>query len=132
MPPESNHLLMGGSHSEPRSAARVGIGLMDLRQVRAIVTDSKVLSSLEPAVVGRYLGETGWAERHERRTGVVWTRQMSDGVATAFVPKDQDFADYPIRMTEVLAVLAVVEDRSQLAVLSDLLEQGEVRCPEGP
>jgi hypothetical protein len=104
---------------------------MDLRQVHAIVTDSKVLGSFDPDVVSRYLRETGWTEARERRTGVVWARQMNDGVATAFVPKDQDFADYPIRMTEVLAVLAVVEDRSQLAVLSDLLEQSEVALESG-
>jgi len=95
---------------------------MDLRQVRAIVTDSQALSSLEPASVCGYLRRAGWTEAGERRTGSVWTLRLSDGVATVFVPNDSGFADYPIRMTEVLAALAVVEDRSQLAILADLVE----------
>jgi hypothetical protein len=95
---------------------------MDLRQVRAIVTDSKMLSSLEPEAVSRYLRETGWTEAHERRTSVVWTLQTDHGVADVLVPTDRGFADYPIRMAELLAALSVVEDRSQLAVLVDLAE----------
>jgi len=36
---------------------------------------------------------------------------LSDGIAAVVVPSDQSFADYPIRMTELLTTLAVVEDR---------------------
>ncbi len=75
---------------------------MDLRKVRAIVTDSKVLSSLEPDVITRYLQQTGWSDAGQRRTHRVWRRMLSDGIAAVVVPSDQSFADYPIRMTELL------------------------------
>jgi hypothetical protein len=108
---------------------------MDLRQVRAIVTDSKVLSSLEPEVIAGYLQRTGWSDAGQRRTHQVWARMLSDGIATVVVPNDRGFADYPIRMTELLTTLAVVEDRSQLAVLADLVEPvlqlGASRATEG-
>ncbi len=95
---------------------------MDLRQIRAVVTDSRALSSLEPETVCDYLGRAGWTVSDARRTGVVWTQQLDDGVATVFVPNDRSYADYPIRMTELLTTLAVVEGRSQLAILADLLD----------
>ena len=97
---------------------------MDLRKVRAIVTDSKVLSSLEPDVITCYLQRTVWSDAGQRRTHGIWARMLSDGIATVVVPNDRGFADYPIRMTKLLTTLAVVEDRSQLAVLVDLLEGG--------
>jgi phage FluMu protein Com len=103
---------------------------MDLRQVRAIVTDRKVLSSLDPAVVSRYLREKGWAVRGQRRTGTVWSRQAGDREVVIFLPCDRGFGDFTLRMSEVLCKLAKVEDRSQFAILVDQLEHGEVRCPE--
>jgi hypothetical protein len=98
---------------------------MDLRQVRAIVTDSRVLSSLEPEVITRYLERTGWSDAGQRRTHQVWARILSDGIATVVVPNSRAYADYPVRMTELLTTLARVEDRSQLAVLVDLLAGSE-------
>jgi hypothetical protein len=100
---------------------------MDLRQVRAIVTDSRVLSTLEPDVITGYPKRTGWSDAGQRRTHQVWARMLSDGIATVVVPNDRGYADYPVRMTELLTTLAVVEDRSQLAVLADLLEPHSVR-----
>jgi len=93
---------------------------LDLRHVRAIVTDANVLAGLEPTAVAAYLQRTGWFQAHERETGIVWTRWIGEGAVKVFVPNDPTFADYAIRMGEVLAALARAEDRSQLAVLADL------------
>ena len=68
---------------------------------------------------------TGWSDAGQRRTHQVWARMLSDGIATVVVPNDRGYADYPIRMTELLTTLARVEDRSQLAVLADLVDGTE-------
>jgi hypothetical protein len=52
----------------------------------------------------------------------VWTREIDDQRATAvFLPSDPAYADFALRMGALLAALALVEDRSQLAILADLI-----------
>jgi hypothetical protein len=104
--------------------------VMDLRRVRAIVTDREVLASLDPEAVRCYLRRAGWTETGHRQTNTVWVRDSEGRRDALMLLHDRSFADYARRMGEVLALLAEVEDRSQLAVLSDLLEMGEVRCPD--
>jgi hypothetical protein len=104
---------------------------LDLLQVRVIVTDAEVLGRLDPAAVAVYLAHAGWTRARERRTGTVWTRQLDDSVASVFLPGDQTYADFPIRMGELLAALAFVEDRSQLAVLADLYDRMAADTQQG-
>jgi hypothetical protein len=104
--------------------------VIDLRRVRAIVTDCEVLGSIELAAVSSYLRQVGWVQRGLRRTGSVWSRQTGGREFVVFLPDDRTYGDYALRMSEVLCELAKVEDRSQLGILADLLERGEVRCPE--
>ena len=44
-----------------------------------------------------------------------------DGTQELIVPLDPDFADYDLRLAEVVATLAEVENRSAQEVLHDLL-----------
>jgi hypothetical protein len=93
---------------------------LDLLQVRVIVTDADVLGRIDPAAVAAYLQRAGWVRAHERTGGAIWTRWLDDHAAKLLVPNDPSFGDYAIRMSEVLAALALTQDRSQLAVLVDL------------
>jgi len=93
---------------------------LDLRQVRAIVTDANVLGQLQPATVAAYLQRTGWVRAHERASGAVWTRWLHDSAVNVFMPNDPAVADFALRMGVLLGALAVAEDRSQLAVLVEL------------
>jgi hypothetical protein len=93
---------------------------LDLRQVRAIVTDADVLGRLDPATVAAYLERSGWVRAHERANGAIWTRWLSDRAVKVFAPNDPTIADFALRMGALLGALAVAEDRSQLAVLADL------------
>jgi hypothetical protein len=98
---------------------------LDLRNVRAIVTDADVLGRLEPDAVAGYLRRTGWTPEEWRRTGGLWAREFEGGRAAAvFLPDDQTHADYAIRMGALLTTLALAEDRSQLAILAELYEAG--------
>ena len=99
---------------------------LDLRKVRAIVTDANVLGRLEPTAVATYLQRTGWVQVRTVRGGGVWAKRSGSDDAQMLVPSDQRFGDYAIRMTEVLTALALTEDRSQLAVLVDLYAAAEV------
>ena len=93
---------------------------LDLRQVRAIVTDAGVLGRIDPAAVAAYLTRAGWFQAHERAGGAIWTRWLNDSPVKVFVPNDQAAADFALRMGALLGALAVAEDRSQLAILVDL------------
>ena len=95
---------------------------LDLLKVRVIVTDAEVLGRLEPAAVAAYLADKGWTRSSRGpRHGTVWSRTIGrDRAAAVFLPNDQTYADFAIRMGELLTMLARVEDRSQLAVLADL------------
>jgi hypothetical protein len=94
---------------------------LDLRQVRAIVTDAEVLGRLDPAAVADYLARNRWSPSRGRRTGTVWSREIdAHRAAAVFLPDDPTYADFALRMGELLTMLARVEDRSQLAVLADL------------
>jgi hypothetical protein len=98
---------------------------MDLRQVHAVVTDREVLASLKPSVVARYLRERGWSENGGRSTARVWVRGGNGRSDALVLPNDPEFGDFALRMGEVLTAIAEAEGRSQLAVLSDLLDAGE-------
>src|SRR5262249_26047399 len=89
-----------------------------------------VLGSIEPTAVSSYLRQVGWVQRGQRRTGFVWSRQTGGREFVVFLPDDRTYGDYALRMSEVLCELGKVEDRSHIAILVDLLERGEVRCPE--
>lgn len=95
---------------------------LDPLNVRVIVTDAGVLSRLNPDAVAAYLARTGWTwTGRGPRPGTVWALELDrSGAAAVFLPNDQTYADFAIRMGELLTVLARVEDRSQLAVLVDL------------
>src|SRR5215471_16006277 len=99
---------------------------LDLRNVRAIVTDADVLGRLEPAAVAAYLARTGWTPELKRQNGTIWARELQGGRAAmaVFLPEDQALADYAIRMGALLATLALAEDRSQLAILAELQGDG--------
>ena len=73
-----------------------------------------------PTAVATYLVRTGWRRTGERNAGTVWTRPRDGGVSHLFQPEDPASPDHALRIGEMLAALARVEDRSQLAVLADL------------
>lgn len=100
--------------------------VLELRRVRAVVTDAEVLGRLHPTAVAAYLASAGWTRTSRGpRTGTVWSREL-DAVraAAVFLPNDPTHADFAVRMGELLTTLARAEDRSQLAVLVDLHDAG--------
>ena len=103
---------------------------MDLRKVRATVTDREGLGSLDPAAVRRYLRQTGWHEVDVHDCGSTWRLAAGRTDDPEIDISNRRLGDHAARMAGLLFALSSVEDRSQLAVLSDLLDIGEVRCPD--
>jgi hypothetical protein len=76
------------------------VSTVDVLQVGMIVPDAEALDRVTPAALARYLAARGWV----------------------MFPPSPGFGDHRTRISDVLEVLASVEERTQLAVLVDLLE----------
>jgi hypothetical protein len=97
---------------------------VDLREVRAIVTDKQALRRITLAALTTYLEAHGWVEVATPALARVRRWLLRSGGKGHFlaVPGCAVYADYAIRMAEIVDQLAVLEGRSQLAVLAELLE----------
>lgn len=67
-----------------------------------------------------YLATRGWIEEQRLENGAFWTKRTPEGLLETLVPLNSMVGDFATRVSEVLAVLAAVEDRSQLDILDDL------------
>jgi len=80
--------------------------------------------ALDPAAIEAYLLAQGWeADRKasSRQAGVY--RLPADPAAEILLPRDRDFVDYALRLSEVLQALAAAERRTAWQVLEDLSAQ---------
>ncbi len=91
--------------------------------MRATICDAQALRSVGPIDLTAYLRLGGWREQTRLANGAaaVWTRSDAGGAEfEVLVPSDRNLRDYPVRISEAIATLAVVEERSQLDILSDV------------
>src|SRR5213082_1533612 len=88
--------------------------------MRASIRDSQAFDALRPLEVISYLRATGWTQQRvvpERYS--VWTRGDDNASYEIVVPLVR-FGDFALRMSEALATLEAVEQRSQLQIVADL------------
>jgi hypothetical protein len=78
----------------------------------------------KPASIRTYLNAHGWREEKSLPpAGVMYLLSSipgSDGPVTVFVPDLERADDYPLRVAEVVATLAGVEDRPERRVWAEL------------
>ena len=87
------------------------------------IRDLAAFRGLNPSDVIAYLRSTGWREVETRpEHSSVWAFLIRGETVQTFVPLDRSFRDFDLRLAEVVPMIAAVEDRSQLDVLSDLQE----------
>lgn len=84
--------------------------------MKAVITDTQALRALKPLEVAAYLRARGWQRAHDDALAIVWTSHDAD----VRLPSDERFADYPLRMSELLTAVARSEGRSELEVLQDM------------
>ncbi len=98
---------------------------LDERTVRRRWLDPR-LAEVRVADIRAYLLSKGWKPVPPDRTGVLAFEEPvvdEDGPLYQWIPENEQSRDYPAHVYELLAVLAEIEDRSAVKVLTDLLGQ---------
>ena len=85
------------------------------------IRDRDAMSSLTTWGVRAYLKSRGWIRQDGRRDrAAVYAKQHAGRIWEVLVPLRDTAVDYAESMARCLAVLATVEERSQLSVFGDL------------
>lgn len=90
--------------------------------MKVLVTDEAALASPQPRNVRLYLRIHGWtrALREEGKPDI-WELPRHEGTYEVIAPSSYEALDYPRRIAELLRTVSIVEDRSELEVLRDLV-----------
>ena len=89
------------------------------------ITDAVSLRRISPTMMRAYLQMQGWTQEeiwHGRI--VVWSNAQDEEVREILVPLREQSDVYAMRMSEAMATLSEVEERSQLYIYYDLLSAG--------
>lgn len=90
--------------------------------MKVTVRDSHILKTIEPNVLEKYLQINGWHKGRKFYEGFIWSKKNSvSQEGEVLVSPHQDFDDFAEVMCRNLKALEVIENRSQLDILSDLI-----------
>ncbi|MCL1473086.1 hypothetical protein [Argonema antarcticum] len=91
--------------------------------MKVTVRDSEILKTIEPSQLAAYLQAHGWyKDRPFLDNATIWLYKKDDvDEFEILLPNKKSLGDYAARMSDALSTLEVVEKRSQLDILSDLL-----------
>ena len=91
--------------------------------MKVTVRDNKILKTIEPQVLGEYLQTNGWHnEGLFYGRAWIWHKNSDKGELLEIQqPVSHDFDDYGVVMGDTIKKLEVLENRSQLEILSDLI-----------
>jgi hypothetical protein len=88
--------------------------------IRAQVTDRDALGARLPSELAMYLRAHDWAIRERSGSSATWTKTVSGDEFEALQPLESTIRDYALRVRDLLNVVAISEDRSELEVLHDI------------
>ena len=84
-------------------------------------TKAEVLQTINPNDIIAYLENHGWVKLNcEEGKSETWEFKCAKKYANLRIPLRKDFADYAIRMSEILRILGNVEGRSRSIIFNDL------------
>ena len=87
--------------------------------MKASIHDKQILETLKPLELATYLRSKGWRQvQAVEDRWATWTKGSDFEVV---LPLTRELGDFVLRMGDTLRTLEVVEDRSQLEILNDLL-----------
>jgi hypothetical protein len=92
--------------------------------MKVTVRDREILSSIEPEELAAHLRASGWhfLGRVYDDAGAIWRLKNPEGDEKEILqPLKTSLADYAARISDAIKTLEVVEKRSQLDILSELL-----------
>lgn len=89
--------------------------------MRTTIKDKKTLSTLRPLDIVSYLRAKGWKLKKEHDDFLIWNFQKNgNDIFEVIVPLNTDFADFAIRIGEILKTLENVENHSQTEIFDDI------------
>lgn len=94
--------------------------------MKVTVRDREILSSIEPEELAAHLRASGWhfLGRVYDDAGAIWRLKSPSGDEEEILqPLKTSLADYAARISDAIKTLEVVEKRSQLDILSELLSK---------
>jgi hypothetical protein len=90
--------------------------------VKVTVRDSHILKTIEPNVLEAYLQINGWHKQRQFYEGFIWHKKNDSGQeGQILLSPHKEFDDFAEVMCQNLKALEIVENRSQLEILSDLI-----------
>ena len=90
--------------------------------MKVTVRDSQILKTIEPNVLEKYLQINGWHKQRQFYEGFIWNKQNAAGQeGEVLLSPHKEFDDFAEVMCRNLKALEVIENRSQLDILSDLI-----------
>ena len=103
--------------------------------MKAKIQDMDALRALTPLELTAYLRSKGWKQQMDLHgKAFLWLFEGEHGESEVTVPLRREFADYALRVQEVIQTVSKVEQRSELEVLRDLLtataDLVRVRAPD--
>ena len=89
------------------------------------IIDAGALRRITPVLLRTYLEVRGWSRQEAWKDRiVVWSKATNTGKAEVHVPLREQSDTYAVRISEAFAVLAQLEERSQLDVYYDVIGAG--------
>lgn len=94
--------------------------------IRVGVRNGRIFQAVSPESVERYLAAAGWVVVDEwSGRFCLWSGPYGPN-EQVLVPFSQSFADYAIRLSELVETLQRLEERSELELLASLLGDHEL------
>ena len=105
----------------------------ELKKIRVVIKDGDALGKLRWENIKRYLQKTGWVKIHNIRFGSQWqhpnTIEFRDAIEgdvndldVITLPETRDIGDYKLRMHDILEILEMAADKSQLELYEMLMD----------
>ncbi|AFZ25033.1 hypothetical protein Cylst_2839 [Cylindrospermum stagnale PCC 7417] len=92
--------------------------------MKATIKDSQILKTVNPDVLQAHLQATGWHEtgRIYNDAGAIWRlRKDDENEYEILLPLQHNLGDYAERISDILKTLEIVENRSQVEILSEFI-----------
>lgn len=78
------------------------------------------LKAISPSQLNSYLGAQGWVEEVDARGRTIWARRIKSDRVSLWIPHDRELSDFPLRVADLFALLARIEERPESEIYEDV------------
>ncbi|NQT17887.1 MAG: hypothetical protein HQ582_34360 [Planctomycetes bacterium] len=79
-----------------------------------------------------YLTKRGWKMERDEERDQIWFQGPEDDAGNPilqYLPASEEYADYPLRVEDLVAALVVIEERRAIDIVSDVVGAAETAVP---